>query len=170
MWTQRLRCLAFGLLLAGFGSDATAQAPSVIQLPSFSTFSYSGTVVVPDSGTGYLGGVKRASSVTSRRGLNRRSSQALGNSAAVVRPTIIDLQAMDRHILGGDPKELAAKQRTAKAKDSFRIEEGKSLVRFARRRYKAGDKSAARTAYLLAIDVLDGRLRQLAIAEYRRLY
>lgn len=170
MWTQRLRFVAFGLLFAGFASVATAQAPSVIQLPSFSTFSYSGSVMVPDSGAGYLGGVNRASSVNSRRGLNRRASQSLGNSAAVVRPRIIDLQAMDRHILGGDPKEFLAKQTTAKAKTSVRIEEGKSLVRFARRRYTAGDKSAARSAYLLAIDILDGRLRQLAIAEYRRLY
>mgnify|MGYP001554272654 CR=1 FL=1 len=167
---QALRCFALSLLLTSFGSTATAQAPSVIQLPSFSTFSYSGPVVVPDSGTGYLGGVKRASTTSSQRGLSRRSAHALGNSGAVVRPTIIDLQAMDRHILGGDPKEFLAKQRTVKAKDSVRVEEGKSLVRFARRRYKAGDKSAARSAYVLAIDILDGRLRQLAIAEYRRLY
>jgi hypothetical protein len=88
----------------------------------------------------------------------------------MVSPTIIDLQAMDRHILGGDPKQFLAKQRSGKAKDAVRTEEGKSLVRFARRRYKAGDRSAARSAYLMAIEILDGRLRQLAVAEYRRLY
>ena len=88
----------------------------------------------------------------------------------MVTPTIIDLREMDRQILGGDPKEFLTKQRAGGAKAALRTEEGKSLVRFARRRFKQGDKSAARSAYLMAIDVLDGRLQQLAIAEYRRLY
>lgn len=170
MLMHAFRVFSIGLLVPAFCSYAAAQAPSVIQLPTFSSFSYSGTVVVPDSGTGYLGGVKRSSSGSSRRGLSRSSGQSLGNSGAMITPTIIDLQAMDRQILGSDPKQFLAKQRSGKTKVAVRTEEGKSLVRFARRRYKQGDKSAARSAYLMAIDILDGRLRQLAIAEYRRLY
>lgn len=150
--------------------NSTANAQSVIQLPSFSSFSYSGTVVVPDSGTGYLGGVNRSASSHARRGLSRSSGRAIGNSGAAVTPTIIDLQEMDRQILGGTPKEFLDRKSSGAVVGADRTKEGKSLVRYARQQYQRGDKYGAAYSYRLAISILDGRLRRLAIAEYRRLY
>lgn len=162
-------CATTRFLLAD-ASTCNAQLPSVIQLPSVSTFSYNGTVVVPDSGSGYLGGVKRSASRRSQCGLNRSVGRRLGNAGAFVSPTIIDQEELDRQILGGTPKEFTAREGSSKFKRIDRTTEGKSLVRFARKQYQQGDKNGAAYTYRLAIDILDGRLRQLAIAEYRRLY
>ena len=162
-------CAQTGFVL-GSASTANAQVPSVIQLPSVSTFSYNGTVVVPDSGTGYLGGVRRSASSRSQRGFNRSVGRGLGNAAAVVTPTIIDLHELDRQMLGGTPKEFMVRDGSAQVVKVDRTKEGKSLVRFARKQYQQGDKYGAAYTYRLAISILDGRLRQLAIAEYRRLY
>jgi hypothetical protein len=170
VWSVRYAiCMnAAAILICSLNSTANAQ--SVIQLPSFSSFSYNGTVVVPDSGTGYLGGVKRSASSYSRRGLSRSSGRALGNSGAAATPTIIDLHEMDRKILGGTHKEFLDRQNSAAVVGADRTKEGKSLVRYARRQYQRGDKYGAAYSYRLAISILDGRLRRLAIAEYRRLY
>ena len=49
-------------------------------------------------------------------------------------------------------------------------EEGKALVRFARKQYREGRKAASFDTYRMAIQVLDGRLRELAIVEFRRVF
>lgn len=150
---------------------AEAQLPSVVQLPSIQTFSYSGTVVVPDSGSTYLGGVNRASSGSTRRGLSRASGSALGHSGASVSATIIDLDEMDRELLGGTPKQFMDSQRAPRTKKvANKTEEGKALVRYARAKYREGNKSAAFDGYQMAIAVLDGRLKELATVEFRRLF
>ncbi len=159
------RCLfAMATLFAG---DVAAQ--SVVQLPSFHQFSYSGSVLVPDRGGAYLGGVNRSSSGSLRRGWNRAAGRSVGNAGASVHANIIDLQELDREILGGTPKEFLAEQKSG-VNAIDRAAEGKSLVRYARRQYSRGDKYEAAYTYRMAISVLDGRLRELAIAEYRRLY
>jgi hypothetical protein len=167
---RSLRIGAVASLMVLLPSTSNAQLPSVIQLPSFSSISYNGTVVVPDSGAGYRGGVKRSASSHSRRGLHRSSGRALGNSGAMVTPTIIDLHEMDRRMLSGSPKEFTDRHSSRSVSGTNRTKEGKSLVRYARRQYQRGDKYGAAYSYRLAISILDGRLRRLAIAEYRRLY
>ncbi|MEM6777772.1 MAG: hypothetical protein AAF670_08950 [Planctomycetota bacterium] len=90
------------LALCLFGKDAGAQ---VVQLPSTRIFSYSGSVAVPDRGATYLGGNSSAALGPGGSALSTRSLRA--------HATIIDLDAMDRQILGTDdalaePRRMAA--------------------------------------------------------------
>ena len=156
--------IALALAQAGATSNAFAQ---VVQLPSFRTFSYSGSVLVPDSGSAYLGGVNRSATSSQRRGFGRNFGQSASSSGAVVSATIIDLDEMDRAIRGADiQREIAQRKKLVAKKQA----EGKQLVRYARQQYREGNLSSSRNAYRVAISVLDGNLKQLAIAEYRRLF
>ncbi len=171
-----------------------AQLPSVVQLPSFHTFSYRGSVLVPDGGTTSLGGVKRSATGYNHRGWNRGYGSVNSTSNASVSARIIDLAEMDRQILGGSPQEFLRRMRaeeqqaiatglpvatTARqtqatrspaASTLSRTEEGKALVRFARQEYREGRKSSSIQAYGMAINQLDGRLKTLAVAEFRRVF
>ena len=107
---------AAGLILLVTSTPTNAQSSggssigSVVQLPTFSSTSYSGSVLVPDRGSTSLGGVRRsASGLNSRRGFPgfpggraggfNQSTLQLNASA-----TIIDLDAMDRQLLSGSPQ------------------------------------------------------------------
>ncbi|MGI9474621.1 MAG: hypothetical protein ACR2NZ_24005 [Rubripirellula sp.] len=155
---------------------AVAQLPSVVQLPSFQTFSYTGSVMVPDGGTASLGGVRRSSSSFSRRGLSRGAGFAHSFPQASVSATIIDNAEIDRQILGASPEEFVRQnqqresQLKSRPKVLTRTEEGKSLVRYARKQYQQGNESMSFDAYLMAINVLDGRLKELATVEFRRVF
>ena len=179
MVTLCLRMWITAAIVAVLGLDsspAKAQLPSVVQLPSFQTFSYSGSVMVPDGGTASLGGVRRSASSYSRRGLSRGSSFSHSFPQASISATIIDNSEIDRQILGASPKEFVrqGQQRAAALNARPRVlapaEEGKSLVRYARKQYQQGSESSAFDAYLMAINVLDGRLKELATVEFRRLF
>ena len=97
------------LLTAALAADAAAQQPgSTVQLPTFSRFSGSTTVSVPDRGSVYLGGVNRAASGRNsfRSPLmpwrpSRNSALGTRRSAANmhVTATIHDFEAMDRYLL-----------------------------------------------------------------------
>ena len=164
--------LLFGLLfvsgcLVGLTGKALAQQPSVVQLPTFQFFTYSGSVLVPDTGGAYLGGVKRAASSSSRRGLNRAVASPLGNSGAFARATIIDNDEIDRRLLGGAPQEFVEKGRRRGTRVLTPTDEGKALVRFARKQYREGDRSGSFQSYRMAIGLLTGRLRDLATVEFK---
>ena len=180
-------------MLSGL-SICHAQLPTTVQLPSFHTFSYGGSVLVPDGGTTSLGGVKRSATGYNRRGWNRGYGSANSTSNASVSARIIDLAEMDRQILGGSPEEFLRRMRTQErqigvvglsrdasglssqrtripaASPLSRIEEGKALVRFARQEYREGRKSSSIQAYGMAINQLDGRLKTLAISEFRQVF
>jgi len=93
--------------------SAQGGVPQVDQLPTFSFFSVSTTVSVPDSGAGFLGGVKRRSASRSSRGVPGLSSlpyagrltrnDGIGSSAssssAYVNANIIDHGVLDKMIL-----------------------------------------------------------------------
>ena len=174
------RDLACGILAVGFllttATDAAAQQlPSVVQLPSFHTFSYSGTVVVPDGGTAFLGGNRTSASGSTRRGLSRGFGRSQGLSQASVTATIIDNDEIDRQLLGGTPQQfmksnLGQGRDTVASRSIDPAEEGKALVRFARSQYRAGKQAASFDTYRMAIGVLDGRLRELAKLEFRRVF
>lgn len=175
-WSTVIGSIVFAVALT---SVATAQQvgnqiPSVVQLPSFQFFTYSGTVVVPDSGGAYLGGNKSYASGARRRAFNRAFGSSLGNPQASVHPTIIDHNEIDRQLLGGTPKEFVNSERDRAAASKRKVmdpaEEGKALVRFARKQYREGKDTAAFDTYRMAIQVLDGRLRELAIVEFRRVF
>ena len=193
---MKLFCTILVILFAMVSGPSVchAQLPSVVQLPSFHTFSYGGSVLVPDGGTTSLGGVKRSATGYNRRGWNRGYGSVNSTSNLSVSARIIDLAEMDRQILGGSPAEFVRRMRVqekeaiathspvavvgrqtqiiqkSKSPMLSRTEEGKALVRFARQEYREGRKSSSIQAYGMAINQLDGRLKTLAIAEFRRAF
>lgn len=162
--------LTVALLMAVSPDDAAAQ---VIQLPSVRVFQYSGSVLVPDRGTVSLGGVSGSASSSALRGglaLPARPnalSRTVGIGNATASATIIDLAEMDRQIRSSDLQKESAKRNQRQAE---RNEEGKQLVRHARAQYRRGNMAASRDAYEVAISVLSGHLKDLAIAEFRRVH
>ncbi|MCS7467641.1 hypothetical protein NZK35_13390 [Stieleria sp. ICT_E10.1] len=172
---HRLGILVTTALLT-LGVDQIASAQSTIQLPSFSRFTYSGSVLVPTGGSTSLGGVSRSTSGrSSRRGGGRGIGAGVGHAGAGARVTIIDHDAIDRQLRGLPPKSGAASRpavRSAKAgaKKADPDAEGKALVRFARKQFLAGNRTSAFDAYRLAIETLSPRLSNLAAAEFRRVF
>ncbi|WP_442508979.1 hypothetical protein SH528x_000523 [Novipirellula sp. SH528] len=157
-----------------WGGTAIAQT---VQLPSIETFSYSGSVLVPDSGTAFLGGNKSASFGSNRSGLQRGFGSSQGLSQATASATIIDLTEMDRQILGGTPEQFLQRERerekSGTATSPMTLDpdyRGKALVRYARAQYRQGNTSAAFNGYRQAIAVLSPHLRNLATAEFKRVF
>jgi len=153
----------------------------IVQLPSFHTFSYSGTVEVPDGGTMSLGGNAYSSSVRSQRGglfpgpVARSGLNQAANAS--VAATIIDHQEIDRQLLGQSPQSLIERHhaiedrrdREARGmKPADRTEEGKSLVRYARSLYQQRRYTDSEHAYEMAVAILEPSLKKLAIAEMQR--
>ena len=157
---MQIRCcllgLGIGVLLAG---RASAQAPSVVQLPSFSFFTVDTTVSVPDRGMASLGGIGRSSSGSTAFGpalgpANRGFGSSLSTSNVTMRATIHDFDALDRATLarasrrgGSRPARTAWDDRTtrrygAQAGSSENVPVGS--VADARRRHAA--ESAAQEA------------------------
>lgn len=167
-WTRSLAATLVVIAVVISGDLASAQLPTTVQLPSFSSFSYQGTVVVPDSGGAYLGGVNRSATGLNRRGLSRGFGSSLGHSGASVHATIIDHNEIDRQLLGADPRELARSKSVRKKADPDA--EGKALVRYARQKYREGKKSQSFDTYRMAINVLRPGLRELAVKEFERVF
>ena len=166
-----MRILTCFFAMAGLAATcqlAEAQLPTTVQLPSFSSFSYRGTVVVPDNGGAYLGGVNRSATGLNRRGLSRGFGSSLGHSGASVHATIIDHSEIDRQLLGVDPKELVKGKSTRKKADPDA--EGKALVRYARQMYREGKEGQSFDTYRMAIKVLRPGLREFATREFERVF
>ena len=160
-----LRIIVCSGWIVGFGCGlASAQT---VQLPTIRTFSYTGSVLVPDRGRASLGGVSRSGSFSSSSGLGpfRRARQSgfRSQSGLSASATIIDLDTMDRQIRGVPPKPV-------RRRPPEMIAEGKWLVRYARSRRAAGDDEMAKVGYRLAIAKLDGKLLDYAVKEYRAAY
>jgi len=91
------------------GHAAWAQPGSTVQLPTFSFFSVGTTVSVPDRGSVYMGGVKRAATGRNEFGAPmlpfrpfRNSAIGMERSASSVRATayIHDFDAMEEALMG----------------------------------------------------------------------
>ncbi len=83
---------------------AGQQQPTVVQLPTFSSFSVSTSVLVPDRGSAYLGGVGRASDGFNSFGPplampQRGWGRSVSASGVSVNAFIHDLTAMDADLL-----------------------------------------------------------------------
>lgn len=103
---MQIRCCYLLALVNGvfFAGRASAQAPSVVQLPSFSFFTVDTTVSVPDRGTASLGGIGRSSSGSTAFGpglgpANRGFGSSLSSSNVTMRASIHEFDALDRATL-----------------------------------------------------------------------
>lgn len=180
MLNLRRTIVCTAVVLTGLVGSVSAQGnlPSVVQLPSISTFSYDGTVVVPDGGEVLLGGVNRSSFGSSRNGLSRGRGFDNSISQATARAQIIDHAEIDRQLLGGTPEEFLRRERAREARlgiDPLAPVDpdgpGKALVRQARTEYRSGNQSASFASYRKAIGYLRSEnLRRLATAEFKRLF
>jgi hypothetical protein len=141
------RVVTVSLLLISGAELASSQ---VVQLPSVRRFSSTGGMLIPDRGTGSMGGVSSYQSERSSRGrfspgVAQGGSTRAGNASVSV--TIIDHDEIDRQLLGdADPRQLA--KRTAEQET---IADVKALVQNARRLLEAGDRLRAQGAYELAL-------------------
>ena len=97
-------CVAGLAVFCTFANSALAQR-TTIQLPTFQNFGMSTTVLVPDRGSVYAGGVNRSFRSTSRRGiplapgLARSSSNGVSSSGVQVSAYIHDLEQLDREVI-----------------------------------------------------------------------
>jgi len=100
----------FGSHLMAHAQVQQPQAPTTVQLPTFSFFTVQTTVSVPDSGGAYLGGLGRAADGSRTRGFGPLKNRGLGStrgaSGMSVHAQIIDQHEMDQAILA----EAAAKR------------------------------------------------------------
>lgn len=92
-------------LWAAVASDLPAQSATTVQLPTFSFFTVSTSVIVPDRGATHLGGVTRASSgstafgppfLPKQRGIGHQATA----SGMQVNVTIHNLEELDQAVLG----------------------------------------------------------------------
>lgn len=116
-------------------------AATTVQLPTFSFFTISTTVSVPDSGGAYLGGVGggRSGSRSNGPGLgNRAGGSGIDAGGVYVTAQIHDLGAMDRALLAEAAAERESKVRNAAA------------LAWAERLERARESSAGRPAMSLA--------------------
>jgi hypothetical protein len=88
---------------------AFAQQATTVQLPTYSYFTTNTTVSVPDRGSVYLGGVKRAASGRNEFGAplvpfgNRSMGMERSASGAWVSVYVHDFEAMDEYLLSQPP-------------------------------------------------------------------
>ena len=94
------------VLSCGLVSIALAQAPTTVQLPTFSFFTVNTSVSVPDSGGSYLGGLMRGRDSSSMRGLapfplaaNRGLSSDRMAGGMSIRAWIHDFRKLDDALL-----------------------------------------------------------------------
>lgn len=114
---------ALGWMFIWGAASASGQnnAPTTVQLPTFSFFTVQTAVSVPDSGGAHLGGISRSYQSSSRRGLpfwaktpwlsplggSRGIASGASAGGVSVHATIIDHEELDRAVLA----EAAARSR-----------------------------------------------------------
>lgn len=98
-----------GLWIGNAAAQNAAAVPTTVQLPTFHYFYSTGTVVVPDGGDTFLGGIGSSASGRVERGIPGLPSRPFTNSATgtttgagnvSVSAQIHDLEAMDQALLG----------------------------------------------------------------------
>ena len=101
------------LVILSLASQKTLAQNVTVQLPTFQFFSVATTVVVPDRGSAYLGGVNRAAYGSNTNGVpglsllpgvgrlfkNRGIGSEVSSSSAHVSATIMDLDELDKAVL-----------------------------------------------------------------------
>jgi hypothetical protein len=104
---MRVQAVQLAVIVAALAAPLAASAQTV-QLPTYSFTTVSTTVMVPDRGAAFLGGINRAASGRSEYGVpglplpgfqNRAIGQERGASNMWVTATIHDFEAMDQALL-----------------------------------------------------------------------
>ncbi|QDS86511.1 hypothetical protein EC9_06750 [Rosistilla ulvae] len=147
----------------------------VVMLPTFGTFQYSGSVLVPDGGSAHLGSIGRSAESSRNSGWGSRATgRSISRGTMSAHVQIIDLAEMDRQLLGAEPAEFLRQQKAKEAakvvppKPIDPVEAAKQLVRDARRCVQEGHLKAADYYYRRAIGELPSDLAAIARAEYER--
>jgi hypothetical protein len=100
---------------------------TTVQLPTFNFFTISTSVMVPDRGGAYLGGVGRAGTSSRTNGLpglsNRAGGSIAGSSSMSVHVQVHDLAAMDKALL--EEARAAREASAANTAWAARIEQAK---------------------------------------------
>lgn len=124
--------LRFAVVLVLTATATTAARGQVVQLPTFNYFTIQTSVLAPDRGRGYLGGVRRGSYGRISRGVPGFSKipgvsplfggRAIGGggstSVTSVRATVIDHDALDKAVLaaarsGGERRGTSSTGKTS---------------------------------------------------------
>ncbi|MEZ6091035.1 MAG: hypothetical protein R3C05_24045 [Pirellulaceae bacterium] len=170
------------ILVAAISWSVTDVAAQTLQLPTFRSFGYSGSVLVPDGGSASLGGIGRASEFGSRGGWgplrSRTTGRTMSTGSLSAHVQIIDLAEMDRQLLGAEPAEFLRRQKAAEATNdgpllpevreapTDPVEAAKQLVRDARRCVSKGNFRVADYYYRRSIQELPADLAVIAKQEY----
>lgn len=157
--------LAAALLILSLISKKTSAQNVSVQLPTFQVFSVATTVVVPDRGSAYLGGVNRASFGSNSSGVpglspipglgrlftNRGIGSEVSSSGAHVAATIMDLDELDKGVLA----EAAAKRGVASASGGMKTNPAverkaayiaKNVAKYDRARFKTPPTTTSQRA------------------------
>ncbi len=189
MVTGRSHLSVFAALVTLLASSVEAQQGITVQLPTFSFFSVATTVVVPDSGGAYMGGINRAGLGRNRIGTPfGQGPGALGATRQAagmqVGAQIHDLQEMDKALLGTMSQQVAAAQPAAKKEsltslqeierqrgmqEDARQAEAADFLRRGRDALAAGKASLARTYYQMALRRATGELKEAVAAQLKQL-
>ncbi|HEY2826994.1 MAG TPA: hypothetical protein VGJ04_05280 [Pirellulales bacterium] len=103
-------CGTISQAVAQNGVQNSAQVPTTVQLPTFHYFTSTGSVLVPDGGDVFLGGLGGAAAGRTQQGIPGLPSQPFTNSATgasvgasnvSVSAQIHAFDAMDKALLGG---------------------------------------------------------------------
>ncbi len=147
--------LRVALVVLLIGTAATAVQGQVVQLPTFNYFTIQTSVLVPDSGRGYLGGVRRGSWGSLSRGVPGFSripvvsplfgGRAVGGGGSTnvtsVRATIIDHDELDKAVLAAAGRADRTRRSAAEARPaSGQVSSLQSLAEI--RRQNAAKKEA----------------------------
>jgi hypothetical protein len=196
--TRKLGLILTLVGLVGFAGLEIVQGQTTVQLPQFRRFQVSGSVMVPDGGSTYLGGLN-GSGVGSRqygalpiRPLANRTTGGGFNRAGVVTTVeTYSLREMEAQLMGQLSPEYQQQRLAEAAADqakvarqlaadqaAFRemrrsqaekkVELAKADVRWARKFAADGNHLAADLYYRRAIKELPADLRELAEKEHRR--
>jgi hypothetical protein len=135
-----------------------ANVPMVVQLPTFHFFTVDTTVLVPDGGDAFLGGINSGGAANQQSGIPGLGGRPFTNSAmatstaasgASVSAQIHDLDAMDKALLGSDVQgiafhpPLALPQQLAAALAPSATDSGRLQSVAAIRAQRAGEDAAA---------------------------
>ncbi len=126
-------------LLAAISFPAARANAQTVQLPTFHFFTLNTSVLVPDGGDAFLGGVNRATSGRNERGIPGLPGRPFTNtgiggstvaSGVSVSAQIHDLDAMDRAILGDNfaANSTPAKSNVASARHLAAVQTGANPI------------------------------------------
>lgn len=185
------------LLLMWFWGEVSARGQSLVQLPQFRQFQVNGSVMVPDGGSTYIGGVsgselgsRQYGALPFRPFANRATGGGFTNSTVVTSVDVYSLRDMEAQLMGKRSPDYLEQLALKSAAEDHRLEQqwladqakfreigrkhadekverAKEDVRWARKFAAAGNHLAADMYYEQAIKSLPPDLAEVAKKEQR---